>query len=130
MPDPREIMPSPPCPKCSAEMMKSTKTNGYTCPECGDECAIVFMLGRNPEELQQIAPIIMHFRMAVMDWMKSMEFMFGTVEIDEALKGMHGFSKWITEVGIPMVEQVRQIKDGDKAEPIPDVEIPDGPGEL
>ncbi len=85
----------------------------------------MFFTGDDPEKLQSLAPIIMHFRLHVLDWMQAMEYACGTEQYEKALLGIHSFKRWLDEVATPMVESVRQVKCGEPSgEPLPD--IPEG----
>jgi len=109
-------------------MIVSKKSNGFTCPECGGEAILAFFVGNDLEKMKGLAPILMRFRMSVMDWMKAMEYAFGTENIEASLKCIESFKEWLDEEAIPMVESVRQIHVGEKnKDPIPDMDVPEGP---
>lgn len=128
--DQRDDMPPPPCMKCGKGICVKAETHGgYRCPECGENFVLMIYEGPRSDILRQLAPIMMQFRQTTSHWMEAMESAFDQLEYNGAMNAMANYKSWLDEVATPMIDRIRQIKDGKRADPIPpgSIEIPDGP---
>lgn len=84
--------------------------------------------GPDRDTLQQLAPIMVHFKISTSNWMMAMEQAFSKLDHENAMKAMNTYKEWLDEVATPMIERIRQIKGGEKSDPIPpgNLEIPGG----
>lgn len=122
-------MPPPPCMKCGGGLcVKSELHSGYVCEQCGANHALIIYEGPDQKILTQLAPIMVHFKSSTSNWMMAMEHAFSQLEYDAAMKAMNSYKEWLDEVATPMIERIRQIKEGETSDPIPpgDLEIPGG----
>ncbi len=129
--DYRDHMPPPPCMKCGKGLcVKADEHAGYRCPECGENYALMIYEGPRSDVLRQLAPIMMQFKQTTSHWMTAMEGAFDQLDYNAAMTAMANYKDWLDQVATPMIDRIRQIKDGTQADPIPpgDLEIPGGWG--